>query len=77
VITGRSEATRLTGKPGTHKVRLPEGANAKQAQPVDLRGRHIGKPITVFEQPTPNDASVSRHWMFDVGCWALDVLVPS
>ena len=35
------------GKSGTVKVRLPEGMNLKQAQPVDLRGRPLGKPISV------------------------------
>src|ERR1039458_3050234 len=37
----------LAGKSGAVKVRLPEGANTKQPQPVDLRGRAIGKPIAV------------------------------
>jgi hypothetical protein len=37
----------LAGKSGTAKVRLPDGSNAKEAQPVDLRGRPIGKPIAV------------------------------
>jgi len=37
----------LAGKSGTVKVRLPDGANTKQAQPVDLRGRPIGKAIAV------------------------------
>jgi hypothetical protein len=37
----------LAGKSGTVKVRLSEGANIKQVQPVDLRGRPIGKPIAV------------------------------
>ena len=37
----------LAGKSGTVKVRLPEGTNAKQVQPVDLRGRPLGKPIPV------------------------------
>jgi hypothetical protein len=35
------------GKSGTATVRLPEGINIKQVQPVDLRGRPIGKPIPV------------------------------
>jgi hypothetical protein len=35
------------GKSGTVTVRLPEGTNVKQAQPVDLRGRLIGKPLPV------------------------------
>lgn len=35
------------GNSGTTRVRLPEGTNVKQAQPVDLRGRPIGKPIPV------------------------------
>jgi hypothetical protein len=35
------------GKSGTVTVRLPEGTIAKQAQPVDLRGRLIGKPLPV------------------------------
>ncbi len=37
----------LAGKSGPVRVRLPEGSNPKQAQPVDLRGRAIGKPIAV------------------------------
>ena len=37
----------LAGKSGTVRVRLPDGTNPKQAQPVDLRGRPIGKPIVV------------------------------
>jgi hypothetical protein len=37
----------LAGKAGTVRVRLPDGANAKQVEPVDLRGRAIGKPIAV------------------------------
>jgi alpha-mannosidase len=35
------------GKSGTTTVRLPEGMNIKQVQPVDLRGRPDGKPIPV------------------------------
>jgi hypothetical protein len=35
------------GNSGTTKVRLPEGMNIKQVQPVDLRGRPVGKPIPV------------------------------
>ncbi len=35
------------GQSGTVRVRLPEGTNAKQVQPVDLRGRPIGQPIPV------------------------------
>ena len=35
------------GQSGTVNVRLPEGMTIKQAQPVDLRGRPIGKPIAV------------------------------
>jgi hypothetical protein len=35
------------GNSGTVSVRLPEGSNARQVQPVDLRGRPIGKPIPV------------------------------
>src|ERR1035437_1285074 len=35
------------GNSGTTRVRLPEGTNVKQVQPVDLRGRPIGKPIPV------------------------------
>jgi hypothetical protein len=35
------------GKSGTTTVRLPEGTSVKQAQPVDLRGRPLGKPIPV------------------------------
>jgi alpha-mannosidase len=38
----------LAGESGTVKVRLPDGLRAKQAQPVDLRGRPIGKPIPVL-----------------------------
>ena len=37
----------LAGKSGPLKVRLPDGMDAKQAQPVDLRGRTIAKPIAV------------------------------
>jgi hypothetical protein len=37
----------LAGQSGTVKVQLPEGVNARQAQPVDLRGRPIGKPLPV------------------------------
>jgi len=37
----------LAGKSGTVKVRLPDGMDTKQAQPVDLRGRTIAKPIAV------------------------------
>jgi len=37
----------LAGKSGTVRVRLPDGTNIKQVQPVDLRGRNIGKPIAV------------------------------
>ena len=37
----------LAGNSGITKVRLPEGTNIKQAQPVDLRGRPVGKPIPV------------------------------
>jgi hypothetical protein len=37
----------LAGNSGTVSVRLPEGSNARQVQPVDLRGRPIGKPIPV------------------------------
>jgi len=32
---------------GTVKVRLPEGSAANQAQPVDLSGRPLGKPLPV------------------------------
>jgi alpha-mannosidase len=35
------------GESGTVRVRLPEGTTFKQVQPVDLRGRSIGKPIAV------------------------------
>ena len=35
------------GVSGTVKVRLPEGMNVKQVQPVDLRGRLVGQPIPV------------------------------
>ena len=35
------------GQSGTVKVRLPEGSNVKQVQPVDLRGRPLGKPLAV------------------------------
>ena len=35
------------GQSGTVKVRLPEGMKVKQAQPVDLRGRPSGEPISV------------------------------
>lgn len=35
------------GKSGTVSVRLPEGSSPRQAQPVDLRGRSVGKPIPV------------------------------
>ncbi len=36
------------GQSGTVTVRLPEGATSKQAQPVDLRGRPVGKPLPVW-----------------------------
>jgi hypothetical protein len=35
------------GQSGTVRVRLPEGTEIKQLQPVDLRGRPVGKPIAV------------------------------
>ena len=35
------------GQSGTVRVRLPEGMTIKEVQPVDLRGRRIGKPIAV------------------------------
>jgi hypothetical protein len=35
----------LAGQSGTVRVMLPEGMTTKQVQPVDLRGRPIGKPI--------------------------------
>jgi alpha-mannosidase len=35
------------GKSGTTSVHLPEGSATKQVQPVDLRGRPVGKPIPV------------------------------
>jgi Polysaccharide lyase family 4, domain III/Glycosyl hydrolases family 38 N-terminal domain len=35
------------GQSGTVRVRLPEGMNVKQVQPVDLRGRPVGQPIPV------------------------------
>jgi hypothetical protein len=35
------------GKSGTVIVRLPEGMNVKQVQPVDLRGCPVGQPILV------------------------------
>ena len=35
------------GESGPVTVRLPDGMNAKQAQPVDLRDRSVGKPIPV------------------------------
>jgi hypothetical protein len=35
------------GQSGTVRVRLPDGLNVKQAQPVDLRGRPVGQPIAV------------------------------
>jgi hypothetical protein len=37
----------LAGKSGTVSVRLPEASSARQVQPVDLRGRPVGKPIPV------------------------------
>jgi hypothetical protein len=37
----------LAGKSGTVRVRLPDGATTKQAQPVDLRGRPVGNRIPV------------------------------
>jgi hypothetical protein len=37
----------LAGKSGSVRVRLPDGMDAKHAQPVDLRGRTIAKPIAV------------------------------
>ena len=51
------------GQSGTVKVRLPEGTTVKQAQPVDLRGRPIGKPLPVrngaFKVPVGAFAPVS------------------
>ena len=35
------------GQSGTVTVRLPEGTTFKQAQPIDLRGRPVGKPIPI------------------------------
>jgi hypothetical protein len=35
------------GQSGPVRVRLPEGMNVKQVQPVDLRGRPAGQPIAV------------------------------
>jgi alpha-mannosidase len=35
------------GQSGTVKISLPEGMKARQAQPVDLRGRPVGQPIPV------------------------------
>jgi Glycosyl hydrolases family 38 N-terminal domain len=35
------------GQSGNVKIRLPEGTAFKQAQPVDLRGRPLGKPVAV------------------------------
>lgn len=37
----------LAGQDGECQVRLPRGLSATQAQPVDLRGRPIGKPLAV------------------------------
>jgi alpha-mannosidase len=37
----------LAGKSGPVRVRLADGMGTKQAQPVDLRGRTLGKPIAV------------------------------
>jgi len=37
----------LAGKSGPVRVRLTDGTNIKQAQPVDLRGRPVGKPLAV------------------------------
>ena len=51
------------GQSGTVKVRLPEGTTVKQAQPVDLRGRPLGKPLPVrngaFKVPVGAFAPVS------------------
>jgi hypothetical protein len=51
------------GKTGSVEVRLPEGMNVRQAQPVDLRGRPAGKPIAVrngsFKVGVPAFAPVS------------------
>jgi hypothetical protein len=47
---GRGNVLRLweeAGQSGPTSVRLPEGTNVKQVQPVDLRGRPLGKPIRV------------------------------
>jgi len=35
------------GQSGNVTIRLPEGTTFKQAQPVDLRGCPVGKPIAV------------------------------
>lgn len=37
----------LAGQDGECQVRLPRGLSARQAQPVDLRGRPTGKPLSV------------------------------
>ena len=51
------------GKSGTTTVHLPEGTSIKQVQPVDLRGRPVGKPIPVtngsFKVQVPAFAPVS------------------
>ncbi len=38
-----------TGQSGPCRVTLPQGVSAKLVQPVDLRGRPIGKPLPVRE----------------------------
>jgi hypothetical protein len=51
------------GQSETVKIRLPEGMNAKQAQPVDLRGRPVGKTVAVrngtLKVPLPAFAPIS------------------
>ena len=32
-------------------------------------------PTSNIERPTSIDATAGSHWMFDVGCWMLDVLL--
>jgi hypothetical protein len=51
------------GQSGTVRVRLPEGRDVKDVQPVDLRGRPVGQSIPVksgsFKVQVPAFAPVS------------------
>jgi hypothetical protein len=35
-----------------------------------MRGKH---PTSNIQHPTPNKRPNRNQWMFDVGCWLLDV----